>query len=190
MRYALAGLGLVLASTLAWAEEPSYSYIQASYVDIDIDTDFGDADGDGVVAGASIPINDQWHVFAGYGSSDFDGGIDIDEFSIGGGWHTGISDRTDFVATVAYVSVDASAGGPSFDDDGIGLSVGLRSMVRDNLEVYGAISYVDLDAAGDGTSIGAGLWYTVSGNFAVGLGVDVDDDVTGIGAGIRLYFDR
>lgn len=190
MKYGLAGLGLVLACSLAWAEEPSYSYIQASYVNVDLDSGFGDVDGDGISATASVPINDQWHVFAGYGTSDFDFGVDLDEFAIGGGWHRGISERTDFVATLAYVSVDASAEGVSFDDDGIGLSVGLRSMVNENFEVFGTISHVDLDAAGDGTSVGAGLWYTISGNFAVGVGAEFDDDATAIGAGIRLYFDR
>ncbi len=190
MKRLMAGIGLVLASTLVWAQEPSYSYIQASYVHIELDNDFGDVDGNGFAAGGSIPINDQWHVFAGYSSSDFDFSIDLDEFSIGGGWHTPISDNTDFVAEVAYVSADASANGFSVDDDGLGLSVGIRSMVQEDLELFAAISHVELDSAGDGTSIGGGAWYTVSGNLAVGLSASFDDDATGIGLGIRLYFDR
>ena len=41
-----------------------------------------------------------------------------------------------------------------------------------------------------GTELGVGLWYTVSGNFALGLEARIADDVTRYGVGFRLYFDK
>ncbi len=183
-------LALLAAFTAAAAEEPSYSFIQASYVEVDLDNSFADVDGNGFSARASVPFNDRWHAFAAYSSGDFDFSIDLDEFAVGGGWHTAISSRTDFFAELAYVRVDASAPGISVDDDGIGIGVGVRSMVRDDLELFGRISHVELDDAGGGTSVGGGAWYTISGNFAVGVRAEFDDDATAYGIGIRLYFDR
>jgi hypothetical protein len=190
MNRILCGAALLAFSLAAAAEAPSYSYIQAGYVEIDLDNSFGDIDGNGFTAGGSVPLSDQWHVFAGYSSSDFDFNVDIDEFTIGGGWHRAITGRTDFVAELGYVRADASTNGFSIDDNGLAAGVGVRSMLRDNLELFGSINHVELDEAGGGTSVGGGLWYIVSGNLALGLAAEFDDDATAYGAGIRLYFDR
>lgn len=181
---------MLLVSAVSWADTPSYSYIEASYVNVELDDSIANVDGDGFIAAGSVPINDDWHAFVGYSSSSFDFGIDLDQFAIGGGWHRAVSATTDFVAEAAYVRADANVPGFSADDSGIGVSVGVRGMLRPDLEVFGSIDHVELDEANGGTAIGGGVWYTVSGNLAVGLNVSFDDDATGIGVGIRLYFDR
>jgi hypothetical protein len=185
-----AGICLLLAGIAAWAEAPSYSYIQASYVDIELDNDIAGVDGDGFSAGGSVPINADWHVFATYSSGDFDFGVDLDELIVGAGWHTELAGTTDFVVEAGYVRAEAGAAGLSVDDNGIAASLGVRSMIRDRLEVFAGVSHVELDDAGGATSIGAGAWYTVSGNLALGINASFDDDATRLGAGIRLYFDR
>ena len=190
IRYVLVGV-LVLSGAGAMADELSYSYVQASYQEVDIDVGGGsDADGDGYSFGGSVAIADQWYVFAEYASLDFQFGIDLSEVAVGGGWHTGVAENTDFFASLGYVTADAEFATFDADDSGIGASVGLRSMVTDRLELTGSVSHVDLDAAGDGTAINGAAWYTVSGNIAVGLGVSFDDDVTSYGLGVRLYFDK
>jgi hypothetical protein len=63
-------------------------------------------------------------------------------------------------------------------------------MISPSLELYGSIGYTDLGDGADGTAFGAGLWYTVSGNIALGIGASFDDDVTTYGAGVRLFFDK
>ena len=50
MRYVLCGIA-ALASTVALAEEPSYSFFQASYQDVELDN--SNVDGNGLAAAAS-----------------------------------------------------------------------------------------------------------------------------------------
>ena len=156
--------------------------------------DFGggiDADGDGYSVGGSAAIGDSWFIFAGYGTSDLESVVDLTVLTIGGGWHTSISPNTDFFAALGFADgeIDISGLG-SEDDTGYSVEVGVRSMVTEQLELSGSVSQVDFDDFGDGTTINAGLWYTLSGNLALGLGASFEDDVTSYGVGIRLYFDK
>jgi hypothetical protein len=191
LRYLSIG-ALMLSSATAMAEGPSYSYIQANYQEVDIDVGGGfDADGDGYGVAGSVAINDNWFVFASYMSSEFESVIDLDQTTIGGGWNSAISEKTDWFATLAYIDLGVSAPGfPSIGDSGFGASVGVRSMLNPNFELYGSLGYSDLGDGGDGTAVAAGLWYTVGGNVALGLGAEVGSDVTTYGVGIRLFFDK
>jgi hypothetical protein len=100
-----------------------------------------------------------------------------------------MSDRSDFFATLSYIRAEASVSGlGSADEDGYGATVGIRGLVSDNFELSGSIGYVDLGDAGDGTAFGAGALYSFTENFALGLNVSVDDDVTMYGVGARFYF--
>ena len=181
---------LMLSSAVALAEGPSYSYIQASYQEIDVDLGGNiDADGDGYGVAGSVAINESWFVFAGYSSFDLESVVDLDQLQAGVGWHSPISDRTDWFVTGSYIDYEASARGfGSVSEDGIGIGIGIRSMINPNFELYGQATYEDV---GDGdTTLEAGLWYTVTGNFALGAGLDVGDDITAYGVGFRLYFDK
>ncbi len=180
LRYLTLGV-LMLSSTAALAEGPSYSFIQALYQQIDID-DAGDGDGYGVAG--SVAIDDSWFVFAGYSSFDPDDFSDVDQIEVGGGWHSPISSTTDWFVTASYLDVDYGPG----SEDGFGVGVGVRSMFSPSLELYGQVNYEDV-FDGD-TSVGAGAWYTLSGNLALGAAVEFGDDVTSYGVGIRLYFDK
>lgn len=77
------------------------------------------------------------------------------------GWYTTMSNNADFYALVQYVQAEVSVSG---------------------------FGYVDLGDAGDGTSFGAHLLYNFTPNFAAGLFLDIEDDVTGYGAGVRFYW--
>ena len=191
LRYALIGV-LMLSSAAAMADGPSYSRIQASYQEVDLDLGGGiDADGDGFGVGGSVAIGDSWYVFADYSTADLASVVDLTILTIGGGWHTSMTTNTDFFAELGFADgeIDVSGFG-SESDSGYSATVGIRSMLSEELEVYGSIGQVDFDDFGDGTNISAGLWYTASGNLALGLGATFDDDITRYGIGVRLYFDR
>lgn len=121
-----------------------------------------DVDGDGFAIGGSFEGGESWHVFGGYGSTNFDFGVDLNELVIGAGYHTAISDTVDFVGELAYVSVEVEVpAGFTVDDDGIGVSIGLRGMMSDVVELSGSINYVD--PVGDGeTSFDANAWFNMS----------------------------
>ncbi len=190
LRYLSIG-ALMLSSATAMAEGPSYSYIQASYQEIDIDVGNFDIDGDGFGVGGSVAINDSWFVFAGYSSFDFESVIDLNQWSLGGGWHAPISEKTDWFVTAAYVDAEIDAVGfGSISDSGFGVSAGIRSMLNPKLELVGSVAYADLGDGADGASVAGGVWYTVTGNLALGVGFDAGDDTTSYGLGVRLYFDK
>lgn len=182
---------LLLLAFPAFAGDISYNYVQIGYQKIDID-DPGigfDVDGDGFGVAGSFEIGESWFIGAGYSQADFDFGIDLDELAVGVGWHTVMSNNSDFYALLQYVRAEASASGfPSVDEDGIGAQIGVRGMVTDNVEIGGSIGYVDLGDAGDGTSFGANVQYYFTESFAVGLLLGFDEDATSYGAGVRFYW--
>ncbi|MEM7430458.1 MAG: outer membrane beta-barrel protein [Pseudomonadota bacterium] len=190
LRYFSMAAVLLLMSTSVFAQGVSYSYIQALYADVDIDVGPFDADGDGWIVAGSVPIDDDWYVFADYGSASFDFGVDLDRFSVGAGYHAPISSQTDWYAALSYEDLSASAPGvSSASDDGFGLEGGLRSMISPTFELKGSISYADY-GDDDDTALNVAGWFTISGNFALGLEASFGDTISTYGIGGRLYFDR
>ena len=191
----LAVLLSIFLAAPAMAESPSYNFIQAGYQSTDLDFRAGfDVDGDGYGLGGSFEIGDHVFVFASYVRSELDFAVDLNQLQAGLGYHLGLTDNTDFFASLAYVDAELEAKGDrgfgSADDSGYGVTIGLRSNVSDLIELFGEIAYVDFGDGGDGTAIGGGIWFNLTDSFALGLGAAADDDVTSYGASARLYFGK
>jgi hypothetical protein len=186
------GLTLVFLAVPAMAGDLSYNFVQAGYGWLTLDDDFvGDIDGDGFNINGSVEVGENWYIFAGYSSSDFDFGIDFDELGVGVGFHAPINASADFFATVSYISAEVSLSGfGSADEDGYGVSVGLRGMATDKVELSGAIAYADLGDGADGTSFGGSALYNFTDMFAAGVEVGFDEDVTAYGIIGRVYFGK
>ena len=184
----LLGIVLVVFAFPAFAADVNYNYAEIGYQKIDIDDNFIDVDGDGFGIGGSFELGENWFLAASYASADFDFGIDLDQISVGVGYHVDISDNTSFYGKLMAVRAEASGFGESADEDGFGVEIGLRGMVTDNVELGGSLGYVDLGDAGDGTSVGAHLLYNFNESFAVGIFIDVEEDVNSYGGGFRLYW--
>jgi len=188
-RYLVCAFALLL-TVPAFAEAPSYNFVQAGYQTVDLDVGGGtDVDGDGWVLGGSFEFGEDFFGFASYSDTGFDFGVDLTQLQAGIGWRTGVSDKTDFFARAAYVSVEIDAPGfGSVDESGYGVGIGVRSNITDLIELYGEITYVDLGSGSDNTAIGGGIYFNITDNFALGLGAATDDDVTSFGASARFYF--
>lgn len=173
----------------ALAETPSYNYVTLSYQTVELDDDFFDVDGDGFGISGSFEVAPNWHIVGGYQSLGFDFGVDLNSLAIGGGYHTDISPNASFYADLLWIKAEVEADGfGSADEDGYGLSVGMRGNIGDKFELEGGLSYSDLGDGADGTAFSAAGWYKFSNEFSIGLLLDIDEDVNGYGLGGRFYF--
>ena len=187
----LLGTALVFAMSPAFAGDLSYNFIELGYQKAELDDDLAgfSVDGDGFGIGGSFEVGESWFIGVGYSTIGFDFGIDLDQISVGGGYHAGLSDRTDFFATLSYLSVEVSASGlGSVDEDGYGVAIGVRSMLTDNVELNGSLGYSDLGDGADGTAFNVGALYSFTESFAVGLDIGFEEDVTLYSLGGRFYF--
>jgi len=185
------GVMLALSVSPAFAGGLSYNFVELGYQNAELDGDFAgiSVDGDGYGISGSFEVGESWFILASYDTLDFDFGVDLDQLSIGGGFYMDLSDRADFYAALSYIQAEVSASGfGSADEDGYGVTVGMRGMVTDKVELSGSLSYSDLGDGADGTAFGAGALYSLTDTFALGVGLETDDDVTIYGIGARFYF--
>lgn len=191
MHRKLLGVALIFSMSPAFAGDMNYNYIELGYQSAALDDGLSgfDIDGDGFGIRGAFEVSENWFVPVSYGNLDFDFGVDLDQLSAGIGYHNELSNETDFFATLSYLRAEVSASGfGSVEEDGYGVSVGVRGMLVDNVELTGNVSYSDLGDGADGTAFGVGALYSFSDSFAVGLEIDFDEDVTIYGVGARFYF--
>ena len=190
---------LMLAGSIATAhaEGPRYTYADLAYAHIKLDVAGRDRSGDGVLVGGSVAVSEMVHLFGSYTYAEFDfnsggfGDADIDyrNVTVGAGLNYGISSTVDFVGRLAYVTARAKRRSFKVDEDGYGLSAGVRAMVTEQVELNGFVNYVDLGSdIGDDTSVSIGALYNFTDLFAVGLGGEFGGDARAITAGVRFYF--
>ena len=113
---------------------------------------------------------------------------DWSSLSAGAGFYAPISEKIDVVAQVAYLYAEADTPLGSVDDNGYGVSVGLRAWVSERVELDGAIAYSDFGDGGSDTSFGAGVQFYFTEQFSVGLGLGFADDVDTYRLSGRFYF--
>jgi hypothetical protein len=188
-------LTAIVLPALAAAQEPTtrpqspqfnYTYVELGYEELDFDLGPVDVDGDGLKLSGSYEINDDWHVYASYGSYDLDFGIDIDEWTLGAGYVFPLKEDIDIYGRVLYIDQSADAGPASADDDGLGLQARIRARVTDELELEGGIQYVDVSDTD--TSLQAGARYHFSESFSAGIGITFAGDTDGMSINARYSF--
>ncbi len=168
-------VGLLMA-TSAVARDLSYNFVRLDFVNTEIDTGPADVDGDGFELFGSVAVDERFHLFGGYQDIDFDFDIDGTQIELGGGYRHGFSRQTDFVATLSYIDLELDSPAGSADEDGLGLSAGVRHLFNDNFEVSGRVNYVDL--ADSDTSLEFRGEYFLFDHWVVGAGLELGGDVT------------
>jgi hypothetical protein len=177
---------LTVLPLAAAADGFEYTYVEAGYINSEIEAGAFDVDGDGLGLKGSYALNDTLHAFAGYSTQDLDLGVDTSWLDIGMGGHWALQQNMDFVAELAWVNAEVDTPFGSVDEDGFGLGAGLRFRPRDRVELQGTVNYVDLD--GSDTSLALSGRYYLWSTFALGGGLEINDDDTAWSLGVRAEF--
>jgi hypothetical protein len=164
----------------------NYSYVELGYDETDFDLGPVDVDGDGLTLAGSYEINDDWHVYASYGSADLDFGIDVDTWILGAGYVFPLKEDIDIYGRVLYIDTSVDAGPAQVDDDGLGLQARIRARVTDEFELEGGLLYTDVSDTD--TSLQASARYHFSESFSAALGITFAGDTDGIGISARYSF--
>ena len=175
----------------AFAASPSYDFVKAGYVQADIE-DAGDFEPSGFQIQGFKSLNENVYLTGRYGqlSEDVSGvDIDLDYASAGVGYRYGLTQNTDFFGEVTYeyVNIDVELDSISGEDDnGYGITAGIRSMLSEQFELRGAIRYIDIEDDETAFEIGADYFFTPQ--FSFGATYVIADDVDLLGVSARYSF--
>lgn len=175
----------------AFAASPSYDFVKAGYVQADIEN-AGDFEPTGFQIQGFKSLNENVYLTGRYGQlgEDVSGvDIDLDYASAGVGYRYGLTQNTDFFGEVTYeyVNIDVELDSISGEDDnGYGITAGIRSMLSEQFELRGAIRYIDIEDDETAFEIGADYFFTPQ--FSFGATYVIADDVDLLGVSARYTF--
>lgn len=181
------GLASLLALPLqSFAQDISYSFIQADYVHFDPD---GFDSENGWDLNGNIALGESFYLLGNYGSVDLDI-ADFDTASIGLGWHTSLTDRTDFLIEGSYQRIDVDSNFGSVDENGFGVAIGIRSNLNDHLELGAKLGYNDFGDDIDGFTGRVNALFKINSTWGLDLAYETDEDIDVdiISLGVRANF--
>ncbi len=182
-------IGLFAFAASAYADGLNYTYIQASYGQVELDDSVIDVDGDAFGINGSFAVSDSIHLFGEYQTAELDFNVDLNLLEAGLGYRVPISDTMDIVGRLAYVNIEVEPpGGPSDDENGYGIGVGLRGAMSDKIEWNGGLDYVDFSDSSGETRVSAGFLFNITETMTVGVKGTWWEDVNIYQLGARWYF--
>jgi hypothetical protein len=188
-RSILGGLAALAAALplASHADVMSYSYAELGYVDTELDADGFDVDGDGFALRGSLPVTQNFFVFAAYQDLSFDFNVDTSLLEVGGGGHWPLTGKVDLIGKLGIVKAEVDFGQFDEDDDGFLLGARVRGVVAPKFELEGGFDYRDIDAGDETTIVLEGRYFFID-QVAGGLSVSLGDDVTSLGLNVRMTF--
>jgi hypothetical protein len=181
----LGGLMLAAVPLAAIADDMSYSYVDAAYINTDINGVSESADG--FALRGSVAFAGTWFAFGEFVTQSIQN-IDIESFAAGVGGHWGLGKDFDVVGSLGYFQVDLSGGGANGNDSGYLATLGLRGRVADGVELEGGVRYTDLSDGGNSTALYAGGRFHFNETWALGAEYQDSDDSSSILAYVRANF--
>jgi len=200
------------------AEDLSYTYLQADYINLDIDDVGDDGDiiddfdnGNGYAVRGSLGFGNNWFIFGNYSKTDADitffddldmlqpGNADVIRMDLGLGMALPLNDASDLVLRGAYTDTD-------IDDFDVGASEdnSLDDLNDDDSDGYFADASwrsqvspnIEVSLGGrytemeniDGLIFIGGVLFEVSEAWGISLQVDAGDELSTYSAGARLSF--
>lgn len=178
----------IIIPTFAFAETPSYSYGEISYVRAE---ESGE-DIDGLEVAGSVQFTENYFAQATYWDLD-ESGYSLSRTGLGVGGILGAGEMTNFYGLIRWVDWDVDGGSlGSGSEDGWGAAVGVRSNVSMNFELNAEVAHESVEDL-DALIYGIGMLYTMTENFGVTarigkFDVDSDADFTEYRLGVRFSF--
>jgi opacity protein-like surface antigen len=171
MKNSTISLFLVAASLLGapavFAASPNFNYVEGGYTRLDFNNSNVEPDGFKVSAWALVSNN----LFFNGSYTDASDGVDFNQLSLGLGYRVAAASNTDVYGIVSYEEMEIG----NFDDNGYGLTVGVRTFVTPNIELDGGLSYLDIDN-NDETFLNLGASYYITKEAAVNVAYRTSDD--------------
>ena len=194
-----AGILLAASPALALADDMSYRYFQAGYMESDIDDFGGTGDLDGFATRGSIGFAENFFVFTEYSNQSADGddgeGGDVDvtlkQLVVGLGGHYGLSENLDLVGRVGYADLTLDIDGlgiESPDESGFMVGGGLRGKIGKYVELEGGVVYYDYNDVLDEIGYEALARFNFNKRWALAFEYQQLDDVSTIMGGVRISF--
>jgi len=184
-------------ATTSSANGPNWNYIDASYIGADIGSFEQDIDADGFGASVSTLIGESiiFNLSYSYISEDnvFNENVDgkITNGTLGIGYRYAATSSTDVFIIASYLYYELELKGlnnrGSIDDNGYGITLGVRSMLTESFEGTITLGYAEIDDESE-TAIGISTHYHINKVFAVGVSYSVADDADQYGIGVRVSF--
>ena len=138
-RILLAALAIAVLPLAAQAGDLSYTYLEGGY---DYSNSNSGHNAHGWSGNGAFAIGEHFQVSAGGGRTDHDfTGATSNGWGLGGGFHTPISDKTDFVADVGYHQTSIS--GVSGDIKTYSGEAGVRSALAPRFEGWAMAGYAN-----------------------------------------------
>jgi len=162
--------------------------VEAGYVDRSLDIGDDKLDGDGIALRGSLPILNNYFVWASYEDLGFERGVDATLLGVGAGGHWPLREKLDIVARAGIVQSNVDVGPFDEDDSGFLLGARLRAELAPKFEVEGGFDYLDLDDQGNDTVIALEGRYFFMNQLAGGLSLQFGDDTTTVGVNVRVTF--
>ncbi len=190
----LLAAAVIAMPVTSFAEGLSYNYIEGGY--LTLEPDDTNVDFDGFRAKISGLVSESIYLFGSYATAESDrvagAKLSSDTITAGLGWRTALGTATDLNLEAAYVYAeselkDAGALSGSEDDNGFGLTAGVRHLFSPNFEMGGSVNYVDI-ADDDSTSFTANALLHLTPAFSLGGAYTFGDDADGWTVGVRFNF--
>ncbi|MGS0690034.1 porin family protein [Shewanella sp. 30m-9] len=179
------------------ASAPNWNYIEVAYLSADIDVLDQSVKPNGYGVIGSTLVGDSVILSLAYNrvSEDDVLGSNIDatlsQASATIGYRYRTSDTTDLfvMASYLYGELEGSLDGESesYDDNGYGLRVGVRSMVTESFEASATIDRIEIDSQSE-TGFAVSAYYHFNKRFAIGAGYAIADDADMYNASLRVSF--
>jgi len=189
----IGGLALAVVPFAAHAaEDMSYRYFQAGYVETDVDVI--DETLSGFALRGSFGFADNFFIFTDYNSQEIseDGAsLEMDQMVLGLGGHYPLTDNIDLVGRVGAAELDlefdSGEGGISGDESGYLVAAGLRGQAG-NMELEFSVVHQDLGDDLSDTGFEAAARYNFNNNWAAGLEYQDIGDFSSVSANVRYSF--